>query len=93
MPTLLEQIITEKDKQKLQELRNLLEEIIETIDIILDKEAIKKIKEAEQDIKQGRTKTWNQFKKTKTLILTSLIQSCNTSHQIFIIYNQTDINQ
>ena len=42
MPTLLEQIITEKDKQKLQELRNLLEEIIETIDIILDKEAIQK---------------------------------------------------
>jgi len=42
MPTLLEQIITEKDRQKLQELRNLLEEIIETIDIILDKEAIQK---------------------------------------------------
>lgn len=67
MPTLLEQIITEKDRQKLQELRNLLEEIIETIDIILDKEAIRKIREAEQDIKQGRTKTWNQFiKELKT---------------------------
>jgi len=61
MPTLLEQIITEKDRQKLQELRNLLEETIETINIILDKEAIRKVGEAEQDIKQGRTKTWNQF--------------------------------
>jgi len=67
MTTILEQIITEKDRQKLKELRNLLEEIIETIDIILDKEAIRKIREAEQDIKQGRTKTWNQFiKELKT---------------------------
>ena len=61
--SLLEQIITKEDMKKLEEIRNMIEDIMETIDILLNKEAIQKIKEAEQDIKQGKIKEWKQFLK------------------------------
>ena len=39
------------------------EGLIETLDILSDKEAVKRIKKAKQEIKQGKTISWEALKK------------------------------
>lgn len=54
-------LLTSKDRTLLLKVSNLLEEIIETIDILEDKETMKSIKQAEQDIKAGRVRSYKDF--------------------------------
>jgi len=41
--------------------RDLLEEILETLDIMADEESMKKISMAEKDAKEGRTRDFDEF--------------------------------
>ena len=41
--------------------KELLDELIETIDILGDEKAMKKINEAEKDEKEGRVRDFNEF--------------------------------
>ena len=54
-------MLTEEEVQKLREVRDILEEVVETLDLLLDKEALKKLEEAEQDIKEGKIRKWEEF--------------------------------
>jgi len=56
-------LLTNKDRTLLLRVSNLLEEIIETIDILEDKETMKSIKRAEEDIKAGRVRSYKDFLK------------------------------
>ena len=54
-------MLTEEEIQKLREVHDILEEVVETLDLLLDKEALKKLEEAEQDIKEGKIRKWKEF--------------------------------
>jgi len=41
--------------------RDLLEEILETLDIMADEELMKKVSIAEKDAKEGRTRDFDEF--------------------------------
>ena len=47
-------LLTKEDRDLLLKVRNLLEEIVETLGILEDKDIMDSIKEAEEDIRQGR---------------------------------------
>ncbi|GEM_PF-5858717 len=47
----MEYLLTEDNKRKLFRLQALLEDIIDTINILLSDEAVKKLEEAEEDLK------------------------------------------
>ena len=54
-------LLTEEDRALLLKVRDLLEEIIETFDILEDEEAVRSIREAEEDVKAGRVRDYNEF--------------------------------
>jgi len=54
-------LLTKEDRDLLFKVRNLLEEIVETIDILEDKDTMDSIKEAEDDIRKGRTKNYKDY--------------------------------
>lgn len=54
-------LLTDDDRTLLSKVSSLLEEIIETLDILEDKDTMKSIKEAEEDVKTGRTRSYNSF--------------------------------
>ena len=56
-------MLSEEDFRKLEELRDMLEEIIETIDLLLNPETLGGLREAEEDVKEGRVRSWNGFLK------------------------------
>jgi len=45
----------------LKKINTLLEELIETLEILEDKNTMKAIKEAEEDVKAGRVRNYNEF--------------------------------
>ena len=45
----------------LPKIRQLLEEVIETIEILTDRELMKSVKESEKDLREGRTLTYKQL--------------------------------
>ena len=61
MENILNIVISEEDKEKIKSLKELLEGVVETLDIILDEEALKAILEAEEDIKKGRVRRLEEF--------------------------------
>ena len=61
MESILNIVISEEDKEKIKSLKELLEGVVETLDIILDEEALKAILEAEEDIKKGRVRRLEEF--------------------------------
>lgn len=61
MSELIKELLTEEDVRKLLEFRNMLEEIIETIDLLLNPEALEGLREAEEDVKEGRIRDWGEF--------------------------------
>ncbi len=61
MSKLIRELLTEEDRRKLLEFRNMLEEIIETIDLLLNPEALEGLREAEEDVKKGRIRDWDEF--------------------------------
>ena len=41
--------------------KNLLDELLETLDILSSPESMKKIAKAEEDVKKGRVRNFNEF--------------------------------
>ncbi len=54
-------LLTDEDRTLLLKVSSLLEEIIETLEILEDEETIKAIKEAEEDVKAGRVRSYDEF--------------------------------
>lgn len=55
-------ILFEKDAiHALVQTRDLLEEILETLDVMADEEMMKKISVAEEDVKEGRIRDFDEF--------------------------------
>jgi len=63
MSRLIRELLSEEDFRKLEEFRDILEEIIETIDLLLNPEALEGLREAEEDVKEGRVRSWDEFLK------------------------------
>jgi hypothetical protein len=45
----------------LHKTKNLLEELIETMDILADREMVEAIRKGEEDLKAGRTRSYEEF--------------------------------
>ena len=58
---LIKELLTEEDVRRLEDFRNMLEEIIETVDLLLNPEALEGLSEAERDLKEGRVRDWDEF--------------------------------
>jgi len=56
-------LLTDEDRALLLKVSSLLEGIIETLDILEDEDAMKSIKEAEEDVKTGRVRGYDEFLK------------------------------
>ena len=56
-------LLTDEDRALLLKVSNLLEEIIETFETLEDEESMKSIKEAEEDVKAGRVRDYDEFLK------------------------------
>ena len=56
-------LLTDEDRALLLKVSSLLEEIIETLDILEDEDAMKSVKQAEEDVKAGRVRGYNEFLK------------------------------
>jgi len=56
-------LITAEDRALLVKVTGLLEEIVETVNILEDKEAMTALKEAEADVKAGRVRDYDDFLK------------------------------
>jgi len=54
-------LLSDEDRALLLRVSNLLEELLETLDVLEDKEALKAIKEAEEDVKAGRVRDYDEF--------------------------------
>jgi len=54
-------LLTDEDRALLLKVSSLLEEIIETLELLEDEDAMKSIKEAEEDVKAGRVRGYNEF--------------------------------
>jgi len=51
-------LLTDEDRALLLKVSSLLEEVIETLDILEDKDTMKSI---EEDVKAGRVRSYNEF--------------------------------
>ena len=56
-------LITAEDRALLVKVSGLLEEIVETVSILEDKDAMANLKEAEADVKAGRVRDYDDFLK------------------------------
>lgn len=54
-------LLTDEDRALLMRVSGLLEEIIETFDILEDEETMKSIREAEEDVESGRVRDYEEF--------------------------------
>ena len=54
-------LLTEGDRALLLRVNSLLEEVIETFDIVKDEETMVAIREAEEDLKAGRVRSYDEF--------------------------------
>ncbi|RLG79652.1 MAG: hypothetical protein DRO09_04115 [Thermoprotei archaeon] len=77
--------LAEEEVQKLRKIRDILEEIIETLDLLLNKEALEKLNEAEQDIKEEKIRKWEEFIKEKESKPKS--PALNLSYTLFKYFN------
>lgn len=53
--------MTEEDRALLMRVSGLLEEIIETFDILEDEETMKSIREVEEDVEAGRVRDYEEL--------------------------------
>ncbi len=65
MPGMLDLVIADEERRKIEEVRDLLEDIIETLNILLNKEALAKLREAEEDLKAKRLKDWEEVARNR----------------------------
>jgi len=56
-------LISDEDRVLLVKVSGLLEELVETFNILEDKETMARLKEAEEDVKAGRVREYNDFLK------------------------------
>ena len=54
-------ILTDEDRKLLLRVSRLLEEVLETLEITSDRETVKAIREAEEDLKAGRVRGYDEF--------------------------------
>ena len=54
-------LLSDEDRALLMRVSSLLEELLETLDVLEDKEAMRSIREAEEDVKAGRVRGYNEF--------------------------------
>ncbi|MGB9740712.1 MAG: hypothetical protein ACP5IM_05035 [Candidatus Bathyarchaeia archaeon] len=54
-------MLSGEDRALLLKVSSPLEELLETLDVLEDKETLKAIKEAEEDVKAGRVRDYNAF--------------------------------
>ncbi|MCP8322431.1 MAG: hypothetical protein H3Z52_16060 [archaeon] len=54
-------LLTDEDRALLLKVSSLLEEIIETLEILEDKDAMRSIREAEEDVRAGRVRSYEEF--------------------------------
>jgi len=54
-------LLTNEDRTLLAKVSNLLEELVETTNILEDKEAMKAIKQADKDVKTKRVRDYDEF--------------------------------
>jgi len=56
-------LLTDEDRALLLKVSSLLEEIIETLEILEDEETMKSIKQSEEDVKAGRVMGYDELLK------------------------------
>ncbi len=54
-------LLTKEDRALLVKVNSLLEEIIETLEIIEDENTMKSVQDAEEDVKAGRVRDYDKF--------------------------------
>ena len=54
-------LLTEEDRKLLLKVHKLLEEVLETIEILENKETVKAIEEAEKNIEKGEVRNYKEF--------------------------------
>jgi len=54
-------LLTDEDRALLVKVSSLLEEVVESISILEDKEAMSGIEQAEEDVKMGRVRDYSKF--------------------------------
>ena len=54
-------ILTDEDRRLLLRVSRLLEEVLETLEVASDQETVKAIREAEEDVKAGRVRGYDEF--------------------------------
>ena len=54
-------LLTNEDRTLLAKVSNLLEELVETTNILEDKEAMKAIKQADKDVKTKKVRDYDEF--------------------------------
>ena len=54
-------LLTDEDRALLTKVSSLLEEIVETINVLEDKEAMKAISQAEKDVKTKKVRDYDEF--------------------------------
>ena len=54
-------LLTDEDRVLLLKVYSLLEEIIETLDILEDEETMKRVEEALEDVRAGRVRSYDEF--------------------------------
>lgn len=59
----LHDLLSDEDIEKFKALREILEDLLDTIDIITDEKALKKLEEALVDVKKGNIVKWESIKK------------------------------
>ena len=54
-------LLTEEDIKLLRRLNCLLEEVLETLEVLADEELMETLKEAEEDVRAGRVRDYEEF--------------------------------
>jgi len=54
-------LLTDEDKELLRRVSELLEEILETLEVMADEELMKAIREAEEDVRAGRVRDYEEL--------------------------------
>jgi len=54
-------ILTDEDRRLLLRVSRLLEEVLETLEVVSDRESMEAIREAEEDVKAGRVRGYDEF--------------------------------
>jgi hypothetical protein len=56
-------LLTDEDRALLVKVSGLLEEVVESISVLEDEEAMSTIKESEEDVEAGRVRDYSEFLK------------------------------